>query len=191
MYERGERDGVLYVRLTLFVTLLVVCLLGLPVVEACERHYDVLKNVTIFDTIVNFGEGATCTISLYNETDLIVENASMSVDALKYTYEAGVLPEGAYKAPITCDFQNTTFVGECQFEVGDESVNPLFILYFFGVFFLVLGLVFKSPVWYVLSAAFWMISAASVQSESITLATIFFLVSIAMIILSYVEIKKK
>lgn len=102
--------------------LLIVLLV--PFGVACKESYGVNENVTIFDSIVQEGNGSTCYISIYNYTQSI-QNGTMANVNLLYSYDAGVLDRGSYEAAISCNqtITNSTyqFYGSCEFIVEEED----------------------------------------------------------------------
>lgn len=171
-----------------------VFLFVLPLGFACETTFDTYKNVTIFDTIIPQGAGASCTISLYNSTDLLVSNASMQQDGLKYNYEAGSLDVAAYRAPIVCEQTsgNDTilYFSECSFEVEEETLNPVYLLYILAFVFLLIGLWARTAMWYSVSAVLFFLSGAGTMSTNGTLATVLIVVGVGVLGLAYSEFKR-
>jgi hypothetical protein len=98
--------------------ILLLLLFLTPIALACATQY--MKTVTILDMIEETGANASCNITIisYNGS---VEAGVMTQDGRSYSYNTSTLGVGYHTAEIMCKLNNTEFLGECKFKVGDDD----------------------------------------------------------------------
>jgi hypothetical protein len=110
------------------IILLITFLVLLTTTYACKETYDTDEYVVIIDVIEDSGINASCNITIYNVTSMVV-NATMTQNESKYLYNASILPVDTYSSYIVCNKTGFEYLGECKFKV-EEGRNMIYIIYF-------------------------------------------------------------
>jgi len=149
----------------------IIFLLIISIVMACKESYLSTEDVIIFDSVEEYGSGANCNISLFNDTDIIYANLTMEMDGLKYNYSFGKdLPAGIYRTSIECKKDVTInctdiYLGECNFTV-EQEVESEYYLYVVSiiVFFALLSLAYyvEEPVFAIVSGMLSIVIAVNI-----------------------------